>query len=77
MQAYIQVIMEDVAIEGALPRRRYQLICNLLKDGKLCGEEQIWLEHIYYGVNNNLLPLLAQSNIAQISKLKIHQFSRH
>lgn len=58
MQAYIQIVVEDVAIEGVLPRRRYQLICNLLRDGKIGGEEQTWLERLCYGVNNNLLPLV-------------------
>ncbi|MGB2926463.1 MAG: hypothetical protein WBB82_14270 [Limnothrix sp.] len=58
MQAYVKFVVDDVATEGVLPRHRYQLLCNLLRDGKLCREEQTWIERLCYGVSNNLLPLV-------------------
>lgn len=58
MQAYIRVVIDDVETEGVLPRYRYQLICGLLLEGRLCKEEKTWIERLCYNVNHNLLPLV-------------------
>ena len=58
MQAYIQIVIDDVATEGVLPRHRYQLIQGLLAEGKLRREDKTWIKRLCYGVSNNLLPLV-------------------
>lgn len=58
MQAYIQIVMDDVAAHGVLPRHRYQLIQDLLAQGKLQQQEQTWIKRLCQGVHNNLVPLV-------------------
>ena len=58
MQAYIRIVIDDVATNGVLPRYRYQLIQDLLAQGKLQQREQTWIKRLCYGVSNNLVPLV-------------------